>query len=206
MSSEKQSSGAPAGLLIVIGLVLMLVGAYIAYNVKLEFQETLAHQGVPLDLGKTISILGVFLILFPVINFFFVKPLQSAIQERTESLESTFAEAESLRKEMQSMRSDYEQRLVATEANAREQIQSQIREAQNLRSSLMAEASQRADQMVAQAQAEIESEKQKAIAEIRMQVVDLTMRATERVLGENMDNDRNRRLVSEFIDQVEVPA
>jgi F-type H+-transporting ATPase subunit b len=146
------------------------------------------------------------LILFPVIKFFFLTPLQDAIQERTQSLEATFAEAESLRKEMQTMRSDYEQRLVATEANARDQIQAQIREAQTLRSSLMAEAAQRADELVARAQQEIEAEKQKAITEIRMQVVDLTLLASERVLGENMDNDRNRRLVSEFIDKVEVPV
>ena len=187
----------------------MVIGGYLAYNPPgaLEsIKHGLEGQGVPLNLGNTISVIGVFLILFPVIKFFFVTPLQLAIQERTQSLESTFAEAESLRKEMQSMRSEYEQRLVATEANARDQIQAQIREAQTLRTTLMAEAAQRADELVERAQQEIEAEKQKAITEIRMHVVDLTLLASERVLGENMDNDRNRRLVSEFIDKVEVPA
>jgi F-type H+-transporting ATPase subunit b len=205
MSIEKksQSSVIPA---IIIGIILMVGGAYVSYKVDIPFETTLEHQGVPLDIGKTISIIGVFLILFPVIKFFFLTPLQEAIQERTQSLEATFAEAESLRREMQSMRSDYEQRLVTTEANARDQIQAQIREAQTLRTTLMAEAAQRADELVARAQQEIEAEKQKAITEIRMHVVDLTLLASERVLGENMDNDRNRRLVSEFIDKVEVPV
>ena len=42
---------------------------------------------------------------------------------------------------------------------AREQIQAQIREAQTLRQTLMAEATQKADAMVEQARAQIEQEK-----------------------------------------------
>jgi len=204
MSTQQKTSSGSAVPNIIVGAILMLGGAYVSYNIHLGFQESLASQGIPLDLGKTVAIIGVFLILFPVINFFFVKPLNEAITDRTQSLESTFTEAENLRAEMTKMRAEYEQRIAATEANARDQIQAQIREAQNLRSTLMAEASQRADEMVARAQQEIESEKMKALTEIRLQVVDLTLTAAGKIIGESMDNDRHRRLVSEFIDTVEV--
>ena len=104
------------------------------------------------------------------------------------------------------MKSDYETRLTETEAEARFQIQNQIKEAQNLRQQLVAEATERADAMVRQAQLEIDQEKAHAIATIRTHVVDLSLAAAEKVIGENMDNAKNRRLIAEFIDTVEVAS
>jgi F-type H+-transporting ATPase subunit b len=117
-----------------------------------------------------------------------------------------FPTGEDLRAEMKKMRTDYEARLTETEAEARFQIQNQIKEAQNLRQQLMSEAAERADALVRQAQLEIEQEKAHAIATIRTHVVDLTLAAAEKVIGENMDSDKNRRLIAEFIDTVEVTA
>ncbi|CAN1499283.1 AtpF F0F1-type ATP synthase, subunit b [Fimbriimonadaceae bacterium] len=209
MSNEQKSSGSPI-VGIIIGAVLMVGGTYLSLNAKAlgvgGIQETLEGQGIPLDFGKTIGTIGVFLILFPVIKSFFIKPLQDAIQERNSDLERTFTEAENLRTEMERMKSDYDRRLAESEANAREQIQSQIREAQNLRSSLMAEAATRADALVQQATAEIEAEKQKVLVELRTHVVDLALAAAEKVVGENMDSERNRRLVDDYINSVEVVA
>jgi F-type H+-transporting ATPase subunit b len=209
MSNEQKSSGSPI-VGIIIGAVLMVGGTYLSLNAKAMgvggIQETLEGQGIPLDFGKTIGTIGVFLILFPVIKSFFIKPLQDAIQERNSDLERTFTEAENLRTEMERMKSDYDRRLAESEANAREQIQSQIREAQNLRSSLMAEAATRADALVQQATAEIEAEKQKVLVELRTHVVDLALAAAEKVVGENMDSERNRRLVDDYINSVEVVA
>jgi F-type H+-transporting ATPase subunit b len=184
----------------------MFAGFYVYINVKLPFQEDLAKQGIPLDIGKTIAVVGVFLILFPVLNSFFFKPLADAIQERSTELESTFSEAESLRTEMTKMRSDYEQRLVATEAAAREQIQGQIKEAQQLRQQLMAEATERADELVRRASQEIEQERQQVLTDLRAGVVTLALGATEKLLNENIDSEKNRRLVQEYIDQIEVKA
>ena len=219
---QKQSSGsAIPGIL--IGIVLMLGGTWISVQTHhaieaLKNGETphgpmaglagpisqLEGQGIPLDPGKTLATIGVFLILFPVIKSFFLTPLTSAIQERNTDLERTFAEAEQLRSEMQQMRSSYEQQLAQTQAEARDQIQSTIREAQNLRQTLMAEAAERSDAMIERAHAEIAAERDKVLTELRTQVTDLALRAAERVIGANMDTTANRRLVDEFIDQVEV--
>lgn len=207
MAETRESSSAGKTIVsVVIGIVLMVGGGYLAVNWHPPFMATLEAQGIPLNLGATISVIGVFLILFPVIKMFFVSPLSTAIHDRTSQLERTFAEAEELRAEMTSMRSEYEQRLAATEASAREQIQAQITEAQALRQQLMADAAAKAEEMVKKAQQEIEGEKNRVMSELRLSVVDLTLAATEKVLGENVDNEKNRRLVNEFIDKVEVPV
>lgn len=183
---------------------MMAGGVFVSKNLHVPFLETLAQQGLPIDLGETVSTIGVLLILFPLVKMFFIVPLQEAIQERNSTLERTFAEVEALRDEMGKMKTDYETRLTATEANAREQIQNQIRDAQALRQTLTAEASARADQLLEQAAAQIEQEKAKAILEMRTVVVDLTLIATEKIIGINLDDAKNRKLIDDFINAEEV--
>lgn len=193
-------------IIVVVGAGLAIAGYWVSVDVRIPFQEALQHQGIPLDLGKTISMIGMFLFLFPVLKYFYFKPLGDAIHARTSELERTFKEAEDLRSEMTALKSDYEKRLAATEAQAREQIQAQIREAQALRDQLRMEAVQQAEELKRKALADIESEKQKIIADLRLHVVNLTLTATERLVGETVDSDKNRKLVEEFIDKVEVPG
>lgn len=194
-----KSSGAPYPILLVVGVLLMAFGTWFHLNVHVGVLETLEKQGLPIDLGETISVIGVLLILFPLVNQFFITPLASAIQERNLQLEKTFEEVEQLRDEMSKMKTDYESRLTSTEASAREAIQNQIREAQTLRQTLTAEATAKADQLVEQALVQIEQEKQSAIMELRAMVIDLTLGATEKLIGENLDDSRNRRLIEDFM-------
>lgn len=166
--------------------------------------KSLKDAGLPIDPFKSLAVIGVLLILFPVVNLFFIAPLAEAINARNSELERTFSEAETLRTEMTAMKSDFEKRLAEADSKAREQIQAQVREAQELRKTLMAEASAKSEEMVRKAQEEIAAEKTRALTEIRVQVATLSLAATEKILAENMDSDRNRRLVDEFLAKAEV--
>ncbi len=181
---------------LVVGLALIVGGVILRKNAVMvglfEF-----------NVGVSISMIGVTLIMFPIIDSFYIKPLREAIEGRNTELENTFAEAEELRAEMATMKTDYEKRLAETEASAREQIQAQIKEAQEMRRTLVAEANAQAEELKRQAVEEIAAEKQKAITELRVNVANLSLLATEKILSENMDNERNRRLVDEFLTSVE---
>lgn len=163
-------------------------------------------SGIDFNLGKVSTQIGVVLIFVPIIYVLFGKPLQAAITERNSSLEQTFEEAEELRSRMEQLKSDYEKQLAAAEASAREQIQAQIKEAQVLRDTMRAEAVQQAEQMKRKAIEEIEQEKQKILTDLRLHVVNLTLIATEKLVGQSVDSALNRKLVEEFIDKVEVPS
>ena len=197
--NEKSSSGSP-WIGIIVGAILMVGGTYISAKNLIDTSE-LTKKGLEIDPGMTIATIGVLMILFPMIKSFFITPLSEAITHRNQELERTFADAENLRSEMQKLRAEYEQRLTATEAAARAQIEAQIKEAQYLRQTLNAEAAARADELVKRAEQEIESEKARAITELRLHIVDLTLAATEKVLGQTVDAAINKRLVNEFIDK-----
>ena len=200
MAEHTQSKGIPAIVKIVGGLVIAVLGV-VANNANLT-----VHQPITIEFGKTIGSIGVFIALFPVIESFFVKPLTAAIDERNTNLETTFSEVETLRNEMTTMKGDYEKRIATTEAEAREKINAQIKEAQSLRQSLMAEAAAKSDALVKQAQEEIASEKAKVLGELRTHVTDLSLTAAEKVVGANMDTAANRKLLADFIADLEVKA
>lgn len=182
----------------IVGLILIGLGMSLEkYGVQISIIE--------FKFGVTVATFGVLLVVLPAIDAFFIKPFQSAINERNSALEHTFAEAENLRTEMRQLKTEYEARLVETEARAREQIQQQIREAQELRTRLMAEATEKAEELMRRAHEEISSERDHVLTQIRVDVVNLALSATERILGENIDDARNRKLVEDFIDKVEVP-
>lgn len=203
----KQRPATPWPIKVGAGIVVMILGT-LAYNAGwFHAADEAAHGlGLPLELAKTLATIGVLILLFPVVEMFFIKPLADAIKERNTDLERTFTEAEQLRADMTKLRTDYEGRLVATEAQARNEIQAQIKEAQNLRQTLETEARERADALLANAQTQIAQERDNAVLQIRTEVVDLALAAAEKVIGENMNDERNRRLVQNFVDRAEVPA
>ena len=199
----KTSSSVPYPAIALFGAVLMVAGTYVSVK-KLLPLEGLEHMGIPLDIGSTVATIGVLLIVFPLVKTFFTDPLAQAIGERNSNLEHTFSEAESLRTDMTRLRTDYEAQLAAANASARQHIEAQIKEAQNLRQTLMNEAATRADAMIDKAQQEIAAERERILGGLRGQVVELSLVAAEKIIGENMDNERNRKLVEEFVNGLEV--
>jgi F-type H+-transporting ATPase subunit b len=224
MAQEQSSSKGLAIVNMIIGAVLMVGGVMLDKALRPaheageaahasgehvaqwnnEFLNKLDGMGLPLNPGITVATIGVLLITFPLIKYFYTGPLKTALDERNHNLESTFAEVEALRSEMTSMKSDYEKRIATTETEAREKINAQIKEAQVLRQSLMAEATEKSDAMIKQAQEEIAGEKAKALSQIRVHVTDLALSAAEKVVNKNLDNDLNRKLIADFISDLEV--
>ncbi|MBL0175257.1 MAG: hypothetical protein IPP94_08355 [Ignavibacteria bacterium] len=64
---------------------------------------------------------------------------------------------------------------------------------------LLAKAQEQAAQLTVQARAEIQREKETALAQLRTEIADLAISAAAKILKENLDDARNRKLVDEFI-------
>lgn len=206
MSNSSSSAGNWKLINLFGGAVAIAVGVYLNQKIGAgtEHPGNLSIIGIDFQPGKTLGSIGMFMVLFPVIQKFFIFPLAEAIEERNTNLENTFSEVESMRSEMTTMKSDYEKKLAMTEADAREKINAQIKDAQALRQSLMSEAASKSDALIKQAQEEIAGEKSKAIREIQVHVTDLALAAAEKVIGKNMDSETNRKLVGDFIKDLEV--
>lgn len=146
-----------------------------------------------------INIVG-FLLLLWVANRMVFKPIGGVIDERERDISSTYDQIDADRRQMETLRADYEQRLASIEAEAREKIQSAIKDAQAARDQIVSEANTRAREMTTRAEEEIDREREQAMISMRQQIVDLALSATRKTIGDSLDENRQRRLIDDFIE------
>lgn len=155
--------------------------------------------------GLTINLFWVvvaalnFAVFLAIIWVFAFKPLSGMLESRRERIEQGLQDAEQARKD----RSAAEAERLATLTEARREANDIINRAQKVaqetRDADIAATRVELERMRTQASAEIDAEKQRAIADLRAEVADLALAAAGRVVGESMTDDRQRRLVEDFL-------
>lgn len=120
-------------------------------------------------------------------------------EERERKLAHQLAEAERMNAEARQALEEH-QRLVA---RAKEDAQALIAEAKSVaereREQLLTRTREEQAQLLERAKREIQAERERAVAELRREAVDLSLSAASRLIGERLDSDANRRLVTEYL-------
>jgi F-type H+-transporting ATPase subunit b len=128
--------------------------------------------------------------------------VMEAAEGRQRQISEQLAAAERARQEAEQRLRDAEARLKEARSQAAEIIEGANRTGEQLRAELRARAQEEARRIVEGAQRDIEAERQKAIDSVRGQVADLVVAATEKVVGETLDEQRHRSLIERAIAQV----
>lgn len=140
-----------------------------------------------------------FLLLIFVLGKFAWGPILQMMETR----EKTIADAiESARKERAAAEAAAAE-MKAALAQAREESAQLVRKNQAevaaAKAELMAAARRESDDLLQAARRTIQEEKQRAIADLRGQAVDLAMEAANRLVQMNMDEKRQKQLVEEYL-------
>lgn len=114
------------------------------------------------------------------------------IFERDRKLALDQAEVERLTTEIQ-------KRLAEVEAEARARIQAAIVQADQERERILDDARVKALRQIESASDEIQREKERALLELRSHLADLAISMASKIIDENLDDDRNRRLADAII-------
>jgi F-type H+-transporting ATPase subunit b len=140
-----------------------------------------------------------FVLFFVLIREFALAGLQDTLRDRRERIEQGLKDAEQARKDRESA----EQERLAALQEARREANEIINRAQKVaaesREADIAATKEELARLRERATAEIEAEKQRAIAELRGEVTDLALAAAGRVVGDAMTADRQRKLVADFL-------
>jgi F-type H+-transporting ATPase subunit b len=149
--------------------------------------------------GLMIWTLVAFAITFFVLKKFAFGPIQKTIDDRRERIRDAIAQADQARDEARDLL---------------EQNRAILAEAKTESAEILAEARRVSDSQMQRAKEEVETERQRrleetrkqidaetarAIDQIRAEVADLTLEATQRVVGKVLDSDDQRRLIDEAI-------
>jgi F-type H+-transporting ATPase subunit b len=129
--------------------------------------------------------------------------ITEALDRRQKAIEDSIDAAERTRREADQLLDEYRERLAESRKQAEGIIQRARQAAEIHERDATEEAKARREQLMAQTRREIEAETRRAIDEIRREVADLTVTATEKVTRKVLDEEDQRRLVEEALSELD---
>ena len=133
------------------------------------------------------------------------KPILDAVNDREEGIKNALESAENARKEMQNLQAD-NQRILQ---EARLERDNMLKDAREMKEKMVADAKNEAQaqglKMIEQAKAAIESEKNAAMAELKLQVSTLSLSIAEKILKDELSNkEAQTKLVEKMLGDVKL--
>jgi|SRR4051794_19095008 F-type H+-transporting ATPase subunit b len=129
-----------------------------------------------------------------------------ALDKRQRAIEDSIDAAERTRREADELLAEYRERLAEARGQADEIVSRARRTAEHAESETMADARRKREEMMEQTRRDIEAETRRAIQQIRAEVADLTILATEKVTRKSLDTDDQKRLVDEALSELDFAA
>ncbi|HKE81449.1 MAG TPA: F0F1 ATP synthase subunit B [Solirubrobacteraceae bacterium] len=155
------------------------------------------------DVGLMIWTVLAFLVALFVLRKWAWPAITEALDKRQRAIEESIDAADRARTEAASLLEEYRERLKEARGQA-DEIVSRARKAGEVheRESLE-QAKVKRDELLEQTRRDIEAETRRAIQEIRNEVADLTILATEKVTRKTLDEADQRRLVEEALSDLD---
>jgi F-type H+-transporting ATPase subunit b len=154
-------------------------------------------------LGLMIWTLVLFLFTMWVLSKVAFPKIQEALDKRASAISESIEAAERQRKESDELLAEYRSRL----AEAREQADDIMARARKSAETAEAEAAaagrEKREELVEAAKRDIEAETRRSLDQIRQEVADLTVLATERVTRKSLNPEDQKRLVEEALGEVD---
>jgi F-type H+-transporting ATPase subunit b len=150
------------------------------------------------------------LLVFGITMFFLAKVafprIAEALDKRQHAIEESIDAADKTRREADQLLAEYRERLTEARGQADEIVTRARRTADAVEAETLAEARVKREEMMAQTRRDIETETRRAIQEIRNEVADLTVLATEKVTRKSLDSADQKRLVEEALAELDFAA
>jgi F-type H+-transporting ATPase subunit b len=152
-----------------------------------------------IDWGLMVWTLITFALAVAILWKYAFGPLQGIIDERREQIADSLATAEATREEAKRELDKYLETLAAARAEADEIVERGRKTSESVKAEIVDEARQQAERTVEKAQEQIEREMRAAVKDLKGQIADLTILATEKVVGMKLTDADQKRLLDEAL-------
>jgi F-type H+-transporting ATPase subunit b len=146
----------------------------------------------------TISLIILAKVAFPRIS--------EALDKRQKAIEEAIDLSERTKREAEALLEEYRERLKEARVQAEEIVARARKAGEAHEHESLDEAKKRREELMEQTRRDIEIETRRAIQEIRAEVADLTVLATEKVTRKTLTEEDQRRLVEEALSEIDFSA
>jgi F-type H+-transporting ATPase subunit b len=151
----------------------------------------------------TLIAFGVTLLLLRKLAF---PRIQEALEKRSRAIADSIDAAERTRAEADKILTEYRERLREAREQADDIVGRARKAADRTQDDARVQAKETREEMLADARRDIEQETRRAIGEIRREVADLTVAATEKVTRKSLDGEDHQRLIDEALKEFDFSA
>ncbi len=143
-----------------------------------------------------------FILLLLVLSKFAWKPILGALKQREDAIKDSLEQAEKAKEEAKKILAENQSSLAKAEEESKKIIEQSKQFAEGLKEQILKESREQAKKMIEDATAEIERKKDSAFDELKGQIAEISVKAAEKILKENLDADKNKVIVNKYINEI----
>ena len=166
-----------------------------------ETIKTISEKLIPNWISFVIQFLS-FLILLTVVFVFAYKPVKKILKKRADYIENEIKEARESNLEAQKSVDEAKEMVASSKVQASEIIARAEKQGQERYDMMLASANNEIVEMKKDAEKDIERAKEEAIQDIRNEMVNVALSASEEILKREVDSKDNRKLAEDFINRL----
>lgn len=156
-----------------------------------------------LDIQQILTQIVAFLIMVWILKKFAWKPLLNLMDERKKLIQSEFDSIKEQKEEVDQMKHAYQAKLDAADAEGRAKIQAAVVKGREAAQQIEKEARQRASAILNRSQEEVEQEISLAKNQLKNDMVNMSLLATEKLIQESLDPKKHQKLIEEALEQAD---
>ena len=122
-----------------------------------------------------------------------------SVEQREKALQDAIDSAKRDREEAQRLLDEHRRQIEAARGEAQKLIADGRAVAEKMRNDMLEETRHEQQAMLERARREIDTERDRAIAQLRREAVNLAIAGASKVIEQNLDNTKNRQLVEGFL-------
>lgn len=144
-----------------------------------------------------------FLITVWVLKRYAWGPIMMILEERRQKIAAEFQGIEDEKAKAEELHSEYESKLKDIDSERRAKLVEAVDEGKKIAAKIEHAAREKAREIDAKSKADLKQDIAKAKVQLKNEMVAITMTAAEKILGQKLDDEKDRELIGRFIDNVE---
>jgi F-type H+-transporting ATPase subunit b len=169
------------------------------HAVLLTLQEEHTPGPLSVDPGLMIWTVIIFVALLLILKRFAWPAILGAVEARERALEQQLAEAERNRAEAAKLLEEHKRLLGESKAQAHAIVVEARQLAEKERAVAMEKTKQEQEELLQRARREIGAERERALADLRREAVDLSLAAASKLIGERLSSETDRKIVADYL-------
>ena len=157
-------------------------------------------------LGLMIWTLVAFAITMVLLNKLAFPRIAEALEKRARRVTDNIEQSEKQRAEAEELLAEYRERLKEAREQAEDIVTRAKRAGDNAKTEATEEGKAKREELVAAAKKDIEAETKRSLEQIRKEIADLTVLATEKVTRKSLTAEDQQRLVEDALSEIDFSA